>query len=167
MGTRGALRKGPCKSVTKDEKCRWINNLKDPGLLEMVSDLGSAAGQPGLQALFLIRALSGDNWCLWVALKGSASVFPMGLLVPCPQEPLLCSPSMRKVTGRSPSDAGSGGGEHGVDLRKRCVQVLTLPLKLCIWGQIIQSYRISLAVPPLQGHFESSLGLCMYCAQHT
>lgn len=149
------------------KKCRWINNLKDPGLLEMVSDLSSAAGPPGSQALFLIRALSGDNWCLWVALKGSASVFPGGPLLPCPQESLLCSPSMTKVTGRSPSHAGRGGGEHGVDLRKRCVQVLTLPLKLCIWGQIIQSCRISLVVPPLQGHFESSLGLRMYSAQHT
>lgn len=46
-GTRGALRKGLCKSMANDEKCRWINNLKDPGLLEMVSDLRSAAGQPG------------------------------------------------------------------------------------------------------------------------
>lgn len=46
-GTRRALRKGPCKSMANDEKCRWINNLKDPGLLETVSDLRSAAGQPG------------------------------------------------------------------------------------------------------------------------
>lgn len=58
VGTRGALRKSPCISMTNDEKCRRINNLKDPGLLEMVSDLHSAAGQPGLQALFSIRGSS-------------------------------------------------------------------------------------------------------------
>ena len=55
-GTRGALGKGPCKSMANDEKCRQINSLKDPGLLEMFSDVGSAAGQPGWEALFLSRA---------------------------------------------------------------------------------------------------------------
>ena len=54
--TRGALGKGSCKSMANDEKCRQINNLKDPSLPEMFSDLGSAAGQPGWQTLFLFRA---------------------------------------------------------------------------------------------------------------
>lgn len=40
--------------MANDEKCRQINNLKDTGLLEGVSDLGVAAGQPSWQPLFLI-----------------------------------------------------------------------------------------------------------------
>lgn len=58
QATRGALRKGPWKSMANEEKRRHIDNLKDPGLLEVVSDPGSAAGQPGSQPLFFIRGHS-------------------------------------------------------------------------------------------------------------
>ena len=61
--TKGALGKGPCKSMANDEKCRQINNLKDSSLLEMFFDLRAAAGQPGWQTLFLFRAS-------WVATTG-------------------------------------------------------------------------------------------------
>lgn len=54
-GHQRSSREAPLQSMANDEKCRQINDLKDLSLLEVVSDLGSATGQPGLQALFLIR----------------------------------------------------------------------------------------------------------------
>lgn len=43
--------------MANDEQCRQINSRRDPGLLEVVSDLGVAAGQTGWQALFFISLM--------------------------------------------------------------------------------------------------------------
>ena len=76
--TRGALGKGPCKSMANDEKCRQINNLKDPSLLEMFSDLrwllGSQAGR-----LYFYSGPVG--WRQLVALGGFERRLCLGL--PC------------------------------------------------------------------------------------
>ena len=124
-GHQRGSREGPLQSMANDEKCRQINNLKDPSLPEMFSDLGSACWAAGLaDSIFIQGQLGGDNWLLWVALKGgSASVFPVGLPLPC--HPLQ---TQHEKGHRKPFPRRQGRG----DLRKQRIQATALPFKLYI-----------------------------------
>lgn len=147
-GTGGVLGKGFCESMANDEKCRQINNLKDPALPEAVSDLSLAAGQPGGQALFLIRGR-------WAETTGSfgwlgKKALPVSSLWDCfclvPGSPSSPGPA-RERSPAAPTVETREVETTDPDLRKRCVEApaLALKLRVWVWGQLVQSCRVSVA----------------------